>query len=432
MTTSPFSSQTDPEYDATQQYDTPSDIQSVEARWIAALETPSVPDYVAAGRAVRHHTADDGQEATTSDADRLGFLPLAEWDEHNSYDEDVPSRLRYSIEWKVVVNNRTLSKDTEQDVVLAPSAYWRLYLRAKVDKLLSRKLPHGRHVKCDDTSVIASVNDRSERDLTKRFDDMDVDWSLVERQLMRWGELLRSGKKLRVDLSFNYVELAPPSAAAARNRGNKRGSSTTQSMLADRASQLDAEQETSASASVWRDVYALMRCPGPPCNRGPHCWRDPLGKKHYKLQTHHLKALIQLVEEGHVLHTHDDVPEDIREQLYAEEDQRRDRQAAGRSGGSMSRASLPPITITNVLPPHSGQSPSTTSISSVITIFHGESFQTHESGHSRSSRPSRGSLQPMAAVQRRRRGTEDGVPESLRHYLARDARLGAAARGSRL
>ena len=108
---------------------------------------------------------------------------------------------------------------------------------------------------------------------------------------MRWGGLLRSSKKLRVDLSFNYVELAPPSAAA-RNRGNKRGSSATQSMLADRASQLDAEQETSASASVWREVYALMRCPGPPCNRGPHCWRDPLGKKHYKLQTHHLKALI--------------------------------------------------------------------------------------------------------------------------------------------
>jgi hypothetical protein len=71
-------------------------------------------------------------------------------------------------------------------------------------------------------------------------------------------------------------------------------------------------------------VYALMRCPGPPCNRGPHCWRDPFGKKHYKLQTHHLRALIQLVEEGHVLHTHNDVPEDIREQLYAEEDQRRD------------------------------------------------------------------------------------------------------------
>jgi hypothetical protein len=361
MTTSSFSSQIDTAYDATQQYDTPSDIQSVEARWIAALGTPSVPDYVAAGRAVRHRTVDDGQEATPLDAGKLGFLPLDEWDEHNSYDEDVPSRLRYSIEWKVVVNNKTLSKDTEQDVVLAPSAYWRLCLSAKVDKLLSRKLPHGRHVKCDDTSVVASVNDRSERDLTKRFDEMDIDWLLVERQLMRWGELLRSGKKLRVDLSFNYVELAPPSAAA-RNRSNKRGSSATQHMLADRASQLDAEQETSASASVWREVYALMRCPGPPCNRGPHCWRDPFGKKHYKLQTHHLKALIQLVEEGHVLHTHNDVPENIREQLYAEEDQRRDRQAAG---GSVSRANLPPITITNVLPPHSGQSPPIMSTPSV-------------------------------------------------------------------
>jgi hypothetical protein len=124
-------------------------------------------------------------------------------------------------------------------------------------------------------------------------------------------------------------------------------------MLADRASQLDAEQETSASPSVWREVYALMRCPGPPCNRGPHCWRDPFGKKHYKLQTHHLKALIQLVENGHTLNTHNDVPDDIREQLYAEADQRRDRQSAG---GSASKTSLPPITITNVLPPHSGES----------------------------------------------------------------------------
>ncbi|KAF2825431.1 hypothetical protein CC86DRAFT_294846, partial [Ophiobolus disseminans] len=105
------------------------------------------------------------------------------------------------------------------------------------------------------------------------------------------------------------------------------------------------------------------RGPGPPCNRGPRCWRDPFGKKHYKLQTHHLKTLIQLVEEGHVLNTHNDVPEDIREQLYAEEDQRRDWQAAG--CGSMSGTNLAPVTFTNVLPQHPGQSPSTTSTLSV-------------------------------------------------------------------
>jgi hypothetical protein len=118
-------------------------------------------------------------------------------------------------------------------------------------------------------------------------------------------------------------------------------------MLTDRASQLNTEQETIASPSVWREVYTLMQCLGPLCNRGPHCWRDPFGKKHYKLQTYYLKALIQLIEDGHVLHTYNNVPEDICKQLYAEEDQRRDCQA---TGGSMSRTNLPPITITNVLP----------------------------------------------------------------------------------
>jgi hypothetical protein len=180
MTTSPFPSEADLSCDPTQPYDTPSDVQSVEARWIAALETPSVPDYVAAGRTLRRRTAEDGRDMIQVDSDRLGFLPVAEWDEYNSYEEDVPTRLHYSIEWKVVVNNRMLSKDTEQDVVLAPAAYWRFCLKAKVEKLLGKKLPHGRHVKCDDTSVVASVNDRSERDLTKRFDDMDIEWSVVE------------------------------------------------------------------------------------------------------------------------------------------------------------------------------------------------------------------------------------------------------------
>jgi hypothetical protein len=159
---------------------------------------------------------------------------------------------------------------------------------------------------------------------------------------------------LRVDLSFNYIDASLQSASSA-NRGNKRGSAT-QRMFADRASQLEAEQETSGSPSAWQEVYALLRCPGPPCNLGPHCWRDPFGKKHYKLRTHHLKALVELVQQGHTLKSHDDVPEDVREQLYAEEQQRRDRQSAR---NSVSTPGFPPINITNVLPSSSHQSPNT-------------------------------------------------------------------------
>jgi hypothetical protein len=77
-----------------------------------------------------------------------------------------------------------IAKDTEQDLVLVPSAHWHLCLKPKVEKLLSKKVAHSRHVEFDDTSVVVSLNDRSQRDLTKRFDNMDVDWSIIERQLI--------------------------------------------------------------------------------------------------------------------------------------------------------------------------------------------------------------------------------------------------------
>jgi hypothetical protein len=79
----------------------------------------------------------------------------------------------------------------------------------------------------------------------------------------------------------------------------------------------------------------------------PYCWRDNVGKKNYKLKTHHLKSLIKHVEQGGTLETHDDVPDDIREQLYAKEQQDVERQRKRRA---FSLADFPPINITNVLP----------------------------------------------------------------------------------
>ena len=217
-------------------------------------------------------------------------------------------------------------------------------LRPRLDKLSARKLPQNKCFSADETIVVVSVTDRIERDVNKRFDDLDIDWKILEKQLETWSPLLRVGKRLRINISFKYRETGDTAMASTR-QGTKRGYS--QYMLAERAMQLDAEEDAAGQPSIWRDVYNLMRCPRPPCSLGPYCWRDNVGKKHYKLKTHHLRSLIRHVEEGGVLETHDDVPNDIREQLYAEEQQDVERQRKRRAS---TIASLPPINITNVLP----------------------------------------------------------------------------------
>ncbi|PYH40039.1 uncharacterized protein BP01DRAFT_268195, partial [Aspergillus saccharolyticus JOP 1030-1] len=89
-------------------------------------------------------------ESSLARADRLPLLDLADWSEGNAYDEQPPSCIHYSIEWKVTLNNRIVAKDTEQDLVLAPKAYWRLFLKPKLLELIGRKFSRKR-VESDDT-----------------------------------------------------------------------------------------------------------------------------------------------------------------------------------------------------------------------------------------------------------------------------------------
>jgi len=112
------------------------------------------------------------------------------------------------------------------------------------------------------------------------------------------------------------------------------------------AAQLEAGDESSECSPVRREVYALMKCSGSPCDIEPHCWHDSFGK-HYMLRTHHLKALIEHAEQGHSLQSHDGVLGKVREQLIAEEQQRLERRS-GVTGTST--PNMPPVNILNVLP----------------------------------------------------------------------------------
>ena len=116
------------------------------------------------------------------------------------------------------------------------------------------------------TTVVVSATKHSER-LMKRFDDTSIEWAVIQKQLLAWGELFLVGKKLKLALSFNYVDA---SSSTTLLRGPRNRASTTNQMLAERAAQLDAK-ESSRQPSIWREVYDLMRCPGPPCDLKPHC-----------------------------------------------------------------------------------------------------------------------------------------------------------------
>lgn len=267
--------------------------------------------------------------------------PLVRCDYDNAWDEQSPGCIHYQIEWKAKLNNRVVVKDTKQDLTLPPSSYWE-DIKKEANNILRRKIARSRRVRLDDTNMVLSV--KSQRDIDKRFEGTAVDWQIVEKQLLAWAYLFRLGKKIRLQISINYIDdSGPPSSTDKRGK-----SSTTRRMLSNRDIQIDAEQ-TSGHDPVWRDIYRIMRCPGPPCrHEGQYCWQDPEGKRHHRLNTHHLKALIKYVEQGGVLEDHDDVPDSFREQLYAEEEQRREKQKKDQDN-TKTGSSSPPTIINNFL-----------------------------------------------------------------------------------
>ncbi|KAF5642373.1 hypothetical protein F52700_3169 [Fusarium sp. NRRL 52700] len=265
----------------------------------------------------------------------LPLLQLAEWDETLAYDEQPPTCVHYSIEWKVKLNNRCISKDTEPDVVLAPNAYWTKYLRSKLDKLAKKKLPSNRAFHVDDTDIAGSVNYRGEEDLATRSDGLDINWKMIESKLQAWSHLLLDGKRLKISLSFNYVETSQSGSIVARGRG---GRSATAAQLAERAIDV-GEEETASAQPAGRLV-----------DSGHIVGLTLFGKKHYELKTHHLRALIEYVRLGNTLESHDDVPPDVRDLVYAEEEQSIQRKRKQRLSSTDAR----PVNITKIMPTRAG------------------------------------------------------------------------------
>lgn len=223
-------------------------------------------------------------------ADQLRFLPLAEWEEGGEYEEQPPRYICYTIAWKLILNRKTVGKVTEEDLVVAPSDYWVESLSAGVEEMLQTKKKRQQRVRSEGTAIAVSVNDRSQADLEKFYRSTNINWAPVEKQLRKWSNLLRIGKRLRVVIAFNYRQDDDDHVPAPR-RVEKRGRvSATTRMLAERDAHIDVEEESTGRPSTWNLVYSRMRCDVRSCPlKSDWCWKDPKDKKHYKLRAPHLE-----------------------------------------------------------------------------------------------------------------------------------------------
>ncbi|KMU73143.1 hypothetical protein CISG_03404 [Coccidioides immitis RMSCC 3703] len=71
--------------------------------------------------------------------DHLEFLPLAEWMEGKDYEEQPPNYICYTIAWRIIINYRVEARETEQDLVVASSEYWKKHLKSKIEGLVHKK-----------------------------------------------------------------------------------------------------------------------------------------------------------------------------------------------------------------------------------------------------------------------------------------------------
>ena len=271
------------------------------------------------------------------------LLPFVAWDDWvpgESYDDQPPFCIHYRLEWKLTLNKRTVAKQTEKDLVVAPSDFWTEKLSSKITAIAQST---GKTCEPSATIMALSVNERNEDPVNNYYPQLDIDWPDVERQLQAWGHLLRIGKKLKIEIAFNYIE----SGKAATGHG------ATATQLADNNTRLAAEQAVSGRPDVWRDVFRIFRCEGQLCD-GEYCWQDSTaGNKHYKFLHHQLRDLVRLKQRGGKLDSHDDVPEEIRKQLRAVEHGRPARRKKNDAGAFP--PSHTPVVINNYIPAQPGQ-----------------------------------------------------------------------------
>ncbi|KAE8441675.1 hypothetical protein EG329_004547 [Mollisiaceae sp. DMI_Dod_QoI] len=212
--------------------------------------------------------------------------------------------IEYSTEWNLTVNNEAIMpKITEPEQDALPADFWEHSLEPKLANFLRKK---NRPLRTESTTVVVSVTARATPAITQT-----IDWIVIHKHLIKCGELFRAGKKLKLSFSFNYIDI-PQSSTTSSQRAKRGPLSRAQRMLDERDEQ-----------------------------------------KAYKLLGPHIEILVEYKQQGHILTSHEDVPNDVRQQLFNEEKESLERHKKP----TTSAASVPRIPITIIVLPIPGGIP---------------------------------------------------------------------------
>lgn len=74
-------------------------------------------------------------------------------------------------------------------MVIAPSEYWGESLQANVENMLQTKKKRRQRVRSEGKAVTVKVNERSEANLKKFYNSTNINWTPLEKQLRKWGNL---------------------------------------------------------------------------------------------------------------------------------------------------------------------------------------------------------------------------------------------------
>lgn len=243
----------------------------------------------------------------------LTFVRYADWDPERAYDGE--PTIHYNVEWKLFVKNRGQAGESELDVVISPRKFWKHILQPKLADASANK-----PWKEDATKLILSATDRKTGKITKRFPKLEIDWSFVARQLRKWSKFLEAGKKITITATFYYISVEAGKAA-------RRGATAIQE------TDLEARTVGLERGACIRQAYALMRCTGPPCTKGDHCWQSE--GKHHRLLPHHVRMLADHLQAGRPLNGHDDVPDEFRRLVPEDEREREQREEREKKSSRM-------------------------------------------------------------------------------------------------